>query len=60
MGNDVAIGAKVDEETKKKIRIAAAMHNMTMSEYLRKAVIQQLEEDEEEGNFQSMAMSALS
>lgn len=59
MGNDVAIGAKVDEETKKKIRIAAAMHNMTMSEYLRKAVIQQLE-DEEEGNFQSMAMSALS
>lgn len=60
MNNDTAIGAKVDEETKRKIRIAAAMHDMTMSQYLREAVLQQLEEDEEEGNFQPMTMSALS
>lgn len=55
MANEEAIGAKVDPETKKKIRVAAAMHDMTMSQYLREAVLQQLEEDEEEGNFQSMA-----
>lgn len=60
MSNDVAIGAKVDEDTKRKIRIAAAMHDMTMSQYLREAVIEQLEKDEEEGNFQSMTMTALS
>lgn len=57
--NDASIGAKVDEETKHKIRLAAAMHDMTMSEYLREAVLSQLEEDIDEGN-SSLKMTALS
>lgn len=57
--NDASIGAKVDEDTKHKIRMAAAMNDMTMSEYLREAVLAQLEEDIEEGN-PSQAMATLS
>lgn len=60
MANDASIGAKVDEDTKHKIRMAAAMRDMTMSQYLRKAVLAQLEEDIDEGNSQSMMMMALS
>lgn len=59
MTNDASIGAKVDEETKQKIRMAAAMHGMTMSQYLREAVLKQLDEDIDEGNSTSM-MAALS
>lgn len=59
MSNDASIGAKVDKETKRKIRMAAAMNDMTMSEYLREAVLLQLEEDIDEGN-SSLKMTALS
>lgn len=57
--NGKSIGAKVDEETKRQVRIAAAKQDMTMSEYLRLALIEQLKRDgETEGNQAQQAQTA--
>lgn len=42
---DKQISTHVDADTKREIRIAAAKRNMTMSEYLRLAVLYQLDRD---------------
>jgi len=43
--SDASISVKVDEDTKREIRIAAARRDMNMSEYLRLAVRNQLKID---------------
>jgi predicted DNA-binding protein len=56
---DESIGAKVSEEFKQRVRLAAARKGMSMSEYIREAVETQLEEDEEaEGNSEPAAAVA--
>lgn len=60
MPQDASIGAKVDKETKKKLRVLAAMNDTTMSDMLRTIVEDKLEEEEDSGNFQSISMAALS
>ena len=47
---DESIAAKVDSETKRRLRITAAEQGMSMSEYIRIAVKEKLERDSEEGN----------
>jgi hypothetical protein len=48
---DASISVKVDGDTKREIRIAAAKRDMNMSEYLRFAVSNQLKSDNaDEGN----------
>jgi len=48
---DASVSAKIDADTKREIRIAAAKRDMTMSEYVRLALVEQLKRDGEiEGN----------
>ena len=42
---DASVSAKIDADTKREIRIAAAKRDMTMSEYVRLATTHQLERD---------------
>jgi predicted HicB family RNase H-like nuclease len=50
-GREESIAAKVSSETKQRIRIAAAKQGVSMSEYIRQAVMDRLESDEAaEGN----------
>ena len=47
MSDKESIGAKVDPDTKQEIRVTAAKQGMSMSEYIRQAVLKQLKEDQE-------------
>ena len=53
MSEESAIGAKVDEETKRQIRVAAAKRDMNMSEFIRAAVLAEIE-GTDEGNPSAM------
>jgi antitoxin component of RelBE/YafQ-DinJ toxin-antitoxin module len=46
MADKESIGAKVDPDVKQRVRVAAAKRGMSMSEYIRQAVLDQLEDDE--------------
>ncbi|GAA3882808.1 plasmid mobilization protein [Haloarcula argentinensis] len=51
MSDKESIGAKVDPAVKQEIRIAAAKQGVSMSEYIREAVLDRLEKEKaEEGN----------
>lgn len=52
---DQSLGTKVTGEFKRDVRIVAAHKGMSMSEYVRRAVERQLEEDVAEGNTTSPA-----
>lgn len=47
MSDKESIGAKVDPEVKQEIRVTAAKQGISMSEYIRQAVLKQLREDQE-------------
>ena len=48
MGQDKeTITSKVDSETRREIRVAAAKEDMSMSEWIREAAIERLEEESE-------------
>lgn len=56
-GNNIA--SEVDDETKRALRIAAAKEDISMSKYIRRAVISQLVEDGElEGNATETPLTA--
>lgn len=46
----VSLGTKVDEEFKSRVRIIAAHKGISMSQYVKEAVEERVEEDLEEGN----------
>lgn len=53
-----SLGAKVTPELKQKVRIIAAHKGISMSEYVRAAVEDQVEEDLEDGDFRSAPMAS--
>jgi len=53
-----SLGAKVTPSFKQRVRVAAAHKGMNMSEYVRSAVEDAVEEDMESGDFRSPALSS--
>lgn len=58
MGRSERIITSVTEEQKRAVRLAAARQDMTMSEYLRIAVLEKVAQEDEEGNGKSTLTNA--
>ena len=53
-----SLGAKVTPSFKQRVRVVAAHQGMNMSEYVRRAVQDAVEEDEQSGDFRISALSS--
>lgn len=52
-----SVGAKVTEDRKKQIRVAAALNDMVMSDYVREAIEEKVDRDIESGKLHSRMVS---